>query len=310
MADGRFDETLASKNPVTRAAGTGSSKASQTLYDRIGGEPILDMIVTDVYNWMLADKEIGKQFARFRLERLKDRTVDYLRGEWGGPEAYKGSDLWISHSHLAVKALWYDIMMKYYVKALKKVRLGKQETKEILESLEAMRGPIVDRDLKFKKMYLQHCEKLAAAAGGDGWGDAAASKAARDKKEKEALEKLAKAKDAELAEEKKKADEMEAAQKPKKLKAKAGTASPSDGSTQDPGSGLNLGELAAPPEGTAKARSVSRPKAPPKVEEPKFDRNFSFTPPEDLPPPMIPCSAPSGAELLGRLSTPIAGFLR
>jgi len=177
----------------------------------------LDMIVTDVYNWMLADKDIGKQFARFRLERLKERTVDYLRGEWGGPEAYKGSDLWISHSHLAVKALWYDIMMKYYVKAIKKQRLGKQETKEIVESLELMRSPIVDRDLKFKKMYLQHCEKLAAVAGGDGWGDAAAAKEARDKKEKETLEKAAKMKEAaELAAQKKKVDEMEAAQKNKK----------------------------------------------------------------------------------------------
>lgn len=33
-----------------------------------------------------------------------------------------------------------------------------------------MRAPCVDRDLKFKNMYLKHSEQLAAKAGGDGWG--------------------------------------------------------------------------------------------------------------------------------------------
>merc|ERR1740127_51864 len=106
-------------NPVKKLVGPGSTGASNTLYDRIGGEQKLDAIVTGVYNAMRADKEIGKVFARFRLERLKDRTVDYLRGEWGG-DPYKGPDLWISHSHLGVNGHWYDVMMKYWHVILKK----------------------------------------------------------------------------------------------------------------------------------------------------------------------------------------------
>merc|ERR1712048_262394 len=145
-----------------------------------------------VYKLMAADKEIGKQFARFRLERLKDKTVDYLRGEFGGRE-YRGPDLWIAHSHLGVNNHWYVIMMKYYVKALKSKRIHKQETAEILESLEKMRGPVCDPGQKLKECYLRWNEKQAKAVGGDGWGVVATSSKARAAKEKETLELIAKA---------------------------------------------------------------------------------------------------------------------
>ncbi|CAK0883015.1 unnamed protein product [Prorocentrum cordatum] len=93
-----------SQNPVTRLYGPKTTRASDSLFERMGGDKKLDEVVTAVYNDMKNDKEIGKFFARFRLERLKDRTVDYLRGEWGG-ESYKGSDLWtgrdfsLAHGH-------------------------------------------------------------------------------------------------------------------------------------------------------------------------------------------------------------------
>jgi len=173
------------QNPITKVVGPGFTKASQTLYERLGGEQALDRIVTGVYDAMKADKEIGKFFARFRLEKLKERTVDYLRGEWGG-EPYKGSDLWIAHSHLAVNNHQYDIMMKLYVKMLKKEKIPKKETEECLESLEKMRAPTVDRDLKIKNMYLKHSEALAAAAGGDGWGVQSGAQKEREERERAA----------------------------------------------------------------------------------------------------------------------------
>lgn len=156
------------ENPVTKAYGPRSTRSSQTLYERMGGEAKLEIIVDGVYKLMRDDKTIGKQFARFRLERLKDRTVDYLRGEFGGTE-YNGSDLWISHSHLVVKNDWYDIMMKYYVQMLKKVKMPPAETAEILEALEKMRKPIVDPGQKLRDMYLKHCREEDEKVGGDGW---------------------------------------------------------------------------------------------------------------------------------------------
>jgi len=263
-----------SQNPVTKAIGPGSTHTSSSLYDRMGGETKLEAVVDGVYKLMKNDREIGKQFARFRLERLKDRTVDYLRGEFGGPP-YKGSDLWISHSHMGINNHWYDIMMKYYVQMLKKQRIGKQETKEILESLEKMRAPIVDPGLKFKNMYLRHCEKEAAKVGGDGWGKVAATEKERQAKELETLAGLVT----------KQTDPKEQADaSPERAQLPSNLSSPKSSRANSP------------------RRSPPRPKA--RNAHDTDWRQFAFNPATDGPPDQLPSSLPSGSELLYRLSNP------
>jgi len=290
----RFAETRESANPVTRAIGPGTTSTSQTLFNRIGGEKILDQVVTDVYNDMRADKDIGKLFARFRLEKLKDRTVDYLRGEWGGPEAYKGSDLWISHSHMGIRNNWYDIMMKYYVKALKRAKVSKSETEECLASLEKMRAPIVDRDLKFKNMYLKHSEKLAAAAGGDGWGKKAgpASAPAPEPEQKKAATP---------------APAPAAAPTPAAApKAKKQTTT---GDAPNPPKAKTRSKEVVTSDSTVSSISEKKMKQPAPKEIVPLDPAFTFAPPEelDLPPMPLPGSAFSGADLICRLSVPCQG---
>jgi len=291
-------------NPVLKAIGPRSTRSSDTLYERLGGEEKLDIIVTGVYNAMKADKEIGKQFARFRLERLKERTVDYLRGEWGGDE-YKGSDLWISHSHLGVNDHWYDIMMKYYVDMCKKEKIPKKETDEMIISLEKMRGPIVDAGLKYKNMFLKYSEKLAEASGGDGWGDFAATQKERDAKMKTTLDMIQKQKEEEMMrEEMRKMEEMDAKIQAmiQANKAEAQTTSGEHGSTTA-SSCSDRPKAKAKPKAKPKAKTKAVPK------KPAVDHTrFNFSPLEDNPPADMPSSAPSGAELLYRLSRPCVGF--
>lgn len=263
--------TAEEENPIVKKYGPRSTSTSLTLYERMGGEAKLETIVDGVYKLMRDDKVIGKQFARFRLDRLKDLTVDYLRGEFGGKE-YNGSDLWISHSHLAVKNDWYDIMMKYYVKMLKKAKIPKQESEEILESLEKMRKPIVDPGQKLKEIYLRHCQAEDSKVGGDGW-----TVGTRGKK-------------VEQEEEEDKPKDVGSAAKPKSQPSKA--APRPDASPRPPGD-------AAPP-----ASRAASPKRRPAGQKPAAPApgQFCFSPAGDAPPAPIPSSAPSGAELLYRLS--------
>jgi len=251
-------------NPIIKAYGPRTTNTSLTLYERMGGEQKLEAVVDGVYKLMASDKVIGKQFSRFRLERLKDRTVDYLRGEFGGEE-YNSSDLWISHSHLAVKNDWYDIMMKYYVKVLKQVGIPKAETAEILESLEKMRIPIVDPGQKLKEIYLRHIEKESAKAGGDGWTVGTGGGKEDDAAEDDAA---------------------------------TGTTVASATDKPDP----KLAAIATAPAEVASPDVVNRRRSPRAMPPP--DRKFYFRPACDAPPAQVPSSAPSGAELLYRLSNP------
>jgi len=302
---------MARENPVTKVIGPGTTQASSTLYERIGGEPKLVSIVTGVYDGMKADKEIGKFFARFRLEKLTERTIDYLRGEWGG-DPYKGSDLWIAHSHLGVTSHYYDIMMKLYAKMLKKEKIPKKETEECMASLEKMRAPCVDRDLKFKNLYLKHTEKLAAAAGGDGWGRPAVTQEERQAKEKATQENI-RAEELKQAEAKKAAGMTAAVSAPAAPKAKAKAKAKARAMQAAASEAVAEAQLDSPRSGECSTRGSSGEVEPPKTAPKAAARMrsvlnkagerskalaFAFSPAADQPPEDLPPTLLAGALLM------------
>mmetsp|Transcript_85194 Transcript_85194/g.245930 ORF Transcript_85194/g.245930 Transcript_85194/m.245930 type:complete len:467 (+) Transcript_85194:78-1478(+) len=152
---------IAAADGDLKSLGPGSSQASQTLYARLGGEATLAQIVSAVYQSLSEDEELAAFFSRFRLPALQARTLDYLRGEWGGAP-YKGPDLFLTHTHLGITNRQYDIMAAYFDWMFKKFSVPRREAAEALESLERMRAAIVDVDLRYKRMYTQHAQRWAA----------------------------------------------------------------------------------------------------------------------------------------------------
>mmetsp|Transcript_1929 Transcript_1929/g.4339 ORF Transcript_1929/g.4339 Transcript_1929/m.4339 type:complete len:574 (-) Transcript_1929:113-1834(-) len=128
--------------------------ASDTLLARIGGEMGVDAFVDLFYNLMVEDSNLGKFFARFNLQILKDRTVAYLVGEWGG-SAYVGIPLFEAHAQLHITKNQFDIMMVCIKKALKQLKKDKRVTDDIIKSIELMRDPITDPGGKFKDWYIK-----------------------------------------------------------------------------------------------------------------------------------------------------------
>lgn len=176
-----------------------------SLFEKLGGQDELVTLVYGVYDMMKQDPELSKFFARHNLTRLKDRTVDYLGGEWGGAK-YRGSNLFMSHSHLGVTQHHYDVMMRCYIAMFKKMKTDKNLVKELLASLESMRDPTVDPSGKHRKAYMKDIK-------GDPFNEETWRKAAADRvrKENEFKEKMAAARKLRL--EREKLENEEAARK-------------------------------------------------------------------------------------------------
>jgi len=137
-----------------------------TLYERLGGHDPLERIVYGVYDLMKADADLGPLFDRFArsaatLKKLKERTVDFLAGEWGG-EKYDGPDLYIAHSTMNISADLYDGMLRMYVKMLEKENVEQKICEEVMESLERLREPIVDPDGTQAQKFNDRMEALSA----------------------------------------------------------------------------------------------------------------------------------------------------
>eukprot|EP00440_Ansanella_granifera_P026610 gb/GFBE01028903.1/.p1 GENE.gb/GFBE01028903.1/~~gb/GFBE01028903.1/.p1 ORF type:complete len:723 (+),score=168.55 gb/GFBE01028903.1/:1-2169(+) len=155
-----------STNPWAGFGNSGESslpaKASETanpsikpLLVRLGGDAKLKTLVYGVYDKMRADRELGPMFEKFArnpatFQRLKERTVDYLNGEWGGTP-YEGPDLFTAHASLYIDKVMYDAMMRMWAAMLDQMKICEPERGEALQSLEDMRPPICDPDGSFQK---------------------------------------------------------------------------------------------------------------------------------------------------------------
>jgi truncated hemoglobin YjbI len=159
--------------------------AGPCLLERFGGVDNVIEMVNLGYDALLSDKEISIVFSQNNFERLKDRTVEFLVGEWGG-KAYRGEGLFDAHAGLKVSERQYTLTMKTFAKGLKKMKTDKALAKEIMDQLEEMRGPIVDtngfhrRELeaRLEKARILAAEKTGAGSVTDacGWTVSAETK--------------------------------------------------------------------------------------------------------------------------------------
>lgn len=286
-----LEKAKKAKAAASAAGGKAEDQNGPCLLERLGGEEPLEVVVYGVYDLMRDDAEMGPIFERFAktpgtMHRLKVRTVDYLRGEWGG-DPYDGPNLFVAHASMEISDWLYDGMMKMYKIMLQKVKATDDVMSECLKSLEDMRPPIIDP----AGIFQEEMEKTLAAA--------AAKNAAHRKEMKAKLDalRIAREKEAKLKEQQKDMTPKAKAKAQAKAKAEAEAAK---------------AKAAGAPKGKAKARSKSAPKkkaAGPKKEQvtprEKLEAPVAASipapppmPPEDSAPQQLPCSSFSNVGFL------------
>jgi hemoglobin len=68
-----------------------------SIYDTIGGEEALVLVVDDFYKRVLADPELAGYFAGANMIRLKGRQVAFFAQALGGPALYDGASMRDAH---------------------------------------------------------------------------------------------------------------------------------------------------------------------------------------------------------------------
>lgn len=147
-----------------RAAELEADNGPRCLLERIGGREATIRITAGVYDRMKEHPELGPQFEKFAkteatFQRLKDKTVEYLEGEWGGV-AYDGPDLYISHSTFGIPVSMFDSMLQMFRAVLNDEQIVEPEFSEVLKSIDKMRGPMCDPGGTFAKEFNDRLESL------------------------------------------------------------------------------------------------------------------------------------------------------
>jgi hemoglobin len=173
-ADQRADQRMAQQEQLTGGNNNGGttetksqavlSTEKKSLYDRLGGDVGLNLIVDDFLTRALADPRVN--WRRFnvkhgglslshndseewdptpqQLKQLKLHCVQFIAVATGGPSVYGGRDMKSAHANMHITNPEFDATMGDLKATLDKLQIANQEQKELLSVIETTREQIVE----------------------------------------------------------------------------------------------------------------------------------------------------------------------
>jgi hemoglobin len=130
-----------------------ASNEPKPLYDRLGGEQTIQVVVEDFVGRASGDPKVN--FTRKgtpqqwdptpdNVDKLKEHLVEYLEAATGGPQGYSGRDMKSVHAGMQITNSEFDAIEADMEASLAKFDVPAQERSEVLAIIEGTRKDIVE----------------------------------------------------------------------------------------------------------------------------------------------------------------------
>lgn len=113
-----------------------------TLYQRLGGEPGIQRIVSDFVDRATTDPRTRDAFDGIRITHLKHSITQFICRVADGPNAYEGLDMKKTHEDAPVSEAQFDSVVEMMRGALDN-HVSTAEKNELLRRLASMKRDIV-----------------------------------------------------------------------------------------------------------------------------------------------------------------------
>lgn len=120
--------------------------AGPTIYEAIGGQPALAVVVDDLYARVLADPRLSGFFAGANLTKLKGRQVEFFAAALGGPELYRGPSIRDAHRGRGIRQVHFDLVAGHLVAALSEAGIPDDTIGLIIAAIAPLAGEIVSSE--------------------------------------------------------------------------------------------------------------------------------------------------------------------
>jgi hemoglobin len=111
---------------------------TDTIYDRIGGQQALEVVVEDFYCRVLDDDHLCGFFAGTNMKRLKGKQVEFFAAALGGPEPYTGAPMKQVHQGRGITMHHFNRVAGHLQDSLAAAGVPEQTIAEILSAISAL----------------------------------------------------------------------------------------------------------------------------------------------------------------------------
>lgn len=128
----------------------GQGKATATLWDRLGGEKVVRLLVRESGTAAATDPKLNfTRGGQYKLDekgvdRMEQLLVEHVSAAGGGPLRYTGRDLTTVHKGMKITDAEFDVLMDHLRATLKKHKVADREANELAALVEKTRQQIVE----------------------------------------------------------------------------------------------------------------------------------------------------------------------
>lgn len=119
--------------------------AADTLYDRIGGAPVLARVVDDFMQFNRSNPRTERSFRKINKKRFSEELNKQLCELSNGPCDYQGDDMKLVHGGLEITDAEFNGVVENLTAALERNGVGLREKNELLRLLAPMKRDVVTK---------------------------------------------------------------------------------------------------------------------------------------------------------------------
>lgn len=131
--------------PLLLAACAQQAPRDDGLYRALGEEPGIVRIVEGMLLGSARDPRIARHFLDIDIERLREKLIEQLCFESGGPCVYTGDSMEESHKGLRLTPSDFNALVEHLQDAMEAEGVPTPAQNRLLVRLAPMRGQVIDR---------------------------------------------------------------------------------------------------------------------------------------------------------------------
>jgi len=128
---------------VLLAACASAPTASPTLWQRLGGEPVVKRVVSETIDRSSSDPRTRRSFQDVKIQNVKDKIVEQICSLTGDGCKYTGDPMDKVHKGLKNTEAEMNLLVQFLRDALDNAGVGTREKNELLAILAPMKRDIV-----------------------------------------------------------------------------------------------------------------------------------------------------------------------
>ncbi|MBZ2185152.1 MAG: group 1 truncated hemoglobin [Bryobacter sp.] len=125
------------------------SNSSPTLFDRIGGDIGISLLIDRFYKRVLADPALAPFFLHLPMDKLRQMQFEFFTAALGAPaRSYSGRPLDAVHKGLGITSHHLDLFLRHLLDTIEFLHPNESERREIYDRIALFGESVLDSPIE------------------------------------------------------------------------------------------------------------------------------------------------------------------